>query len=72
MDRTNPYFRQVFLHSEDKDFLLAFKRGNPNWTYFPETHIKDLPAVKWKQHNLDKIEKKKRMKMIEQLERGLS
>ena len=59
------------LTREDKEFLLAFKRGNPNWTYFPETNIKDLPAVKWKQHNLDKIEKKKRMKMIEQLERSL-
>lgn len=37
------------LNREDKEFLFAFKRGNPDWTYFPETHIKDLPAVKWKQ-----------------------
>lgn len=51
---------------------MAFKRGNPNWTYFPEPHIKDLPAVKWKQDNLDKIEKKKRMKMIDKLEKILS
>jgi hypothetical protein len=32
-------------------------------------HVRDLPAIKWKQHNLDRIGDADRNAMIENLER---
>ena len=52
----------------DKRFLLDFKKGQPDWTYFNFPHIKDLPAVKWKQHNLNQMSKDERQKMVLALE----
>jgi predicted nucleotidyltransferase component of viral defense system len=55
------------LTDEDKQFLLDFLAGTPNWEYFSVPHIKDLPAVQWKQYNLDKLSQPVRQKMIQEL-----
>lgn len=57
------------LNVVDKQFLLGFKEGNPDWSYFSVPHIKDLPAVMWKQYNLQKIPLQERKRMIEELAR---
>jgi predicted nucleotidyltransferase component of viral defense system len=37
-----------------RQFLLSFKRGEPDWTLVDLPGVADLPAVKWRQINLDK------------------
>ena len=43
------------LTNEDRKFILSFKQGNPAWDIFPVTILKDLPAVKWKLQNIQKL-----------------
>ncbi|MGB4407129.1 MAG: nucleotidyl transferase AbiEii/AbiGii toxin family protein [Sphaerochaeta sp.] len=57
------------LHDADKQFLLGFKEGDPDWSYFSVPHIKNLPAVLWKQYNLQKISFHERKRMVEELAR---
>jgi hypothetical protein len=56
------------LSHEDKEFLIAFKNGDPDWEHFSVPHIRDLPAVKWKLHNLDQMNAGDRTAMVEDLE----
>ena len=57
------------MPSQHKVFLLGFKRGNPDWSLLDLTGAADLPAVKWKQLNLDKMPDDSRRRMIAQLEK---
>jgi len=34
---------------------LSFKQGNPDWNIFPLKILQDLPAVKWKLQNIQKL-----------------
>lgn len=43
------------LTSEDKQFLLSFEGGEPNWKLFPIPVLKDLPAIQWKLINIAKL-----------------
>ena len=45
--------KEISLNLDDRDrkFLISFKAGEPDWSYFSVSHIKELPAVKWKMHN---------------------
>jgi hypothetical protein len=49
-------------------FLLSFERGEPEWELLGVDAVKDLPAVKWRQHNLDKLSAGKRGTLVTQLE----
>ncbi|WP_320129802.1 nucleotidyl transferase AbiEii/AbiGii toxin family protein [uncultured Sphaerochaeta sp.] len=57
----------ALLDERDKKFLVDFKEGHPDWSYFSVPHIKDLPAVKWKIHNLDRVEVQERQRMVDTL-----
>jgi hypothetical protein len=46
------------LTDKDKKFLLSFKNGDPQWGLFPLKELKDLPAVKWKLQNIQKLKEK--------------
>jgi predicted nucleotidyltransferase component of viral defense system len=48
------------LNDRDRDFLIGFKTGEPDWSYFSVSHIKELPAVKWKMYNLDQLKARTR------------
>jgi predicted nucleotidyltransferase component of viral defense system len=59
------------LSELDCSFLLSFKQGDPNWDMFPVAGLKDMPAVKWKLHNLKKLMKsnpQKHKELIHKLE----
>ena len=56
------------LTREDKEFLITFNEGNPNWDHLSVSHIRNLPAVKWKLYNLDKMSAHSRTAMVENLE----
>jgi len=51
-----------------RKFLISFERGNADWDLLGVPHARDLPAVKWRQLNLDKTTEDKRAKLISQLE----
>ncbi len=59
------------LTTEHKAFLLGFKKGDPDWSLLPFENIDQLPSVKWKMLNLEKMDKVKRAEAFEKLERSL-
>jgi predicted nucleotidyltransferase component of viral defense system len=59
----------ALLDERDKKFLIDFKEGHPDWSYFNVPHIQDLPAVRWKMHNLDQVEVSKRQRMVDALKK---
>ena len=54
-----------------RDFLVSFKRGEPKWNLLGIEGAADLPAVQWKQQNLDKLPKDKRAALVVRLEEVL-
>jgi len=60
------------LTDSHKEFLISFKEGDPKWDLLPFENIKDLPSVKWKQINLEKMDSKSRLEAIEKLKRILN
>lgn len=55
-----------------RDFLLRFKRGEPDWSLVGLPEAANLPAVRWKQLNLDKLAKTVRARLVDQLGVALS
>jgi hypothetical protein len=49
-------------------FLAGFKRGDPDWDLTGVPQIRDLPAVRWKQANLDRMTPNGRARAVERLE----
>ncbi|MFT5113305.1 MAG: hypothetical protein ACI8P9_002634 [Parasphingorhabdus sp.] len=56
------------LTTKQREFLLGFKRGSPSWQLLPYENIRNLPGVRWKQQNLDKMDELKRYQAIEKLQ----
>ncbi len=59
------------LTREDKNFLMTFKEGNPDWNLLPISHLMDLPAVQWKLQNIRKMDRKKHQIEVNKLAREL-
>ena len=57
-----------WLTNADREFLIGFKRGEPMWGQLGIEHVRDLPAVRWKQHNLDRMSPQARRAAIRRLE----
>jgi predicted nucleotidyltransferase component of viral defense system len=58
----------AMLTAEDKEFLISFKKGNPEWDLLAIDRAKDLPAIKWKLYNLDRMKPSARQKAVDKLE----
>lgn len=54
-----------------KEFLISFVRGQPDWTSIRLPDAANLPAVKWRQVNLDKLPAVKRAAEVAPLEKVL-
>lgn len=52
-------------------FLLTFERGEPEWSLLGVTAAAGLPAVRWRQRNLDMLSKAARAELVAQLDRAL-
>ncbi|MDZ4138748.1 MAG: nucleotidyl transferase AbiEii/AbiGii toxin family protein [Erythrobacter sp.] len=52
-------------------FLVGFKRGEPDWELLGILDAQHLPAVLWKQRNLDRLPADKRRELANELERVL-
>lgn len=54
-----------------KEFLVGLKKGNPNWKLLPFDNISELPSIKWKLLNLDKMDESSRLLATLKLEKVL-
>ena len=47
--------------------LVSFVAGEPDWTLIDVPHAAELPAVKWRQVNLDKLDRDRRKALVDGL-----
>lgn len=59
------------LDELDKNFLLSLKRGDPEWHLLGIENIDQLPAIRWKLVNIEKMSKRKRQEATERLVKAL-
>jgi predicted nucleotidyltransferase component of viral defense system len=50
-----------------REFLIGFKSGEPDWKTIGLPEVADLPAVRWKQINLDRMAPDKREALTDRL-----
>ena len=63
--------RQI-LTPDEKNFLLSFKNGEPDWKLLGIDGIENLPAVQWKLINIRKMDKAKRAEFLEKVKASLA
>jgi hypothetical protein len=49
-------------------FLVSFERGEPDWQLLEVPAARDLPAIRWRQQNLDRLASTERAQVVTQLE----
>ncbi|RJG52626.1 nucleotidyl transferase AbiEii/AbiGii toxin family protein [Sphingobium terrigena] len=59
------------MSADHRHFLMSFKRGTPDWSLLDIPAAQHLPAVQWKQRNLDQLSKAKRAMLADKLEKLL-
>ena len=55
--------KETLLDSERK-FLLSIKLGEPDWSLMPGLNLQNLPALKWKVMNVQRMDKTKHQAAI--------
>jgi len=53
---------------EEKEFLISFKSLEPDWKLLGVEGVETLPAVRWKQANMKKMDPAKRRLFVEKLQ----
>ncbi len=56
------------LNVQDKKFLISVENGAPNWELLQLPNVTNLPGVKWKLINLNKMDKQKAKDYLAKLE----
>jgi hypothetical protein len=59
------------LTDDQRNFLLSFKQGEPNWPLLSMTGVEQLPAVQWKLINIRRMPKARHTEAVEKLRRTL-
>lgn len=59
------------MPDEHRQFLIGFERGEPDWSLLGLDAVWNLPAVRWRQRNLNELNAESRSKLVESLEREL-
>ena len=64
----------LHAHFDDsvKTFLTSFKRGQPRWELLGVEHAPNLPAIRWKLHNLSLMDKARHDAATAELDRVLN
>lgn len=60
------------MPGDHREFLISFERGEPDWRLLGLETAEKLPAVLWRQHNLDKLEDIDRNALVDNLKRALA
>jgi predicted nucleotidyltransferase component of viral defense system len=70
IDTREELITQVVSRMSDvhRRFLVSFERGEPDWSLLGIDHVERLPAVRWKQQNLDKLDRATRSQLVARLE----
>lgn len=55
-----------------KKFLIGFEAGTPDWSLLHVAHAAELPAVLWRQRNLQTRTPEQRAELVAHLRRSLS
>jgi predicted nucleotidyltransferase component of viral defense system len=61
----------VGMPADHRKFLISFERGKPDWNLLGLPNAAELPAVRWRQQNLDKLSPNKRAVLVARLEEVL-
>jgi predicted nucleotidyltransferase component of viral defense system len=56
------------MPDDHREFLIGFEQGQPDWGLLTLEGVDALPAVRWRQQNLDNMKAKDRAALVEQLE----
>ncbi len=48
-------------------FLISFERGRPDWSLLDVPGVAELPAVRWRQQNLDSLDATRRAALVDSL-----
>jgi hypothetical protein len=56
------------MPEQHKRFLVSFEGGKPAWELLEVPRAADLPAVRWRQENLDRMRPAERAKLVSKLE----
>ncbi|NLS18868.1 nucleotidyl transferase AbiEii/AbiGii toxin family protein [Rhizobium sp. P40RR-XXII] len=54
-----------------RKFLIGFERGEPEWPLLKIGHVAELPAIRWRQRNLNKLKPEQRSVLVELLRTSL-
>jgi len=60
------------MPADHRKLLISFERGRPDWDLLGLPNAADLPAVRWRQQNLDKLTTEKRTLLVLRLEEVLA
>ena len=60
------------MSEQHRQFLLSFERGKPEWSLLELPGASDLPAVRWRRENLDKLKSAERALLVSKLETVLT
>ena len=60
------------MPDQHREFLISFERGEPAWQLLRISHVAELPAIRWRQHNLDKLKPEQRSSLVELLHSSLA
>jgi predicted nucleotidyltransferase component of viral defense system len=60
------------MPEQHRQFLLSFERGKPEWSLLELPGASDLPAVRWRRENLDKLKSAQRAQLVSRLETVLT
>jgi predicted nucleotidyltransferase component of viral defense system len=59
------------MPDDHRRLLIGFERGEPDWSILGLDHLRELPAIRWRQLNLDKLSADTRAELVSNLERKL-
>ncbi|PKR87936.1 hypothetical protein CXZ10_17585 [Pleomorphomonas diazotrophica] len=59
------------MPNHHRAFLIGFEQGEPDWSLLTIDHVADLPAVRWRQRNLDKLRPDQRATLVASLRSSL-
>lgn len=60
------------MPDDHRRFLIGFERGEPDWALLGLENVADLPAIRWRQQNLDKLTPEARGHLVDSLVRVLA
>lgn len=60
------------LSNEHREYLLSLQQGNPKWSLLDLPGIENLPAVKWKFENIQKMNADKKSEAVNLLKQALN